>query len=204
MRRLLRDEPVIAVGLLPGLVAVVRDLQKAAGHGERPAAGGRTLTVLDAGPGVPAAADGRSVADWQDVLRMAPLFAALPESHLRRVLRQFTVRTCAPDTTIVRRGARGESFYIVLDGRVRVEAADGAMSELGAGTGLGELALIDGAPRSATLIAVGEVTVGALRRDAFARLLRNEPRVGPPLIAALMKLIRALQAEAGEATVASA
>ena len=99
---------------------------------------------------------------------------------------------------VVRQDAKGSSFFLLLAGRVRVEARDGSSSTLGPGESFGELALIDGAPRSATVTSIDPVTVAKLPRAAFRRLLQNEPRMAVPIVGGLVALIRELQAPATE------
>jgi len=182
-RRLLREEPAIAAGLLPGLVGVVRDLQ-----GPQ-AEGGGSAAPDDAG----ALGDSRDLLAWQLALRHTQLFSSLPDSHAKRVARRFDVSKWTEGSVLVRAGARGDALFVVLDGSVRVDPVKGRPSSLGAGACFGELALIDGAPRAATVTATGEVTAAVLPRPDFERLLHNEPRIALYLIASLMKLIRALQ-----------
>ncbi len=96
---------------------------------------------------------------------------------------------------MVRQDAKGDSFFLLLAGRVRVDARDGSSSTLDPGAGFGELALIDGAPRSATVTSLDQVTVAELPRAAFQRLLQNEPRTAVPMIGGLVALIRKLEAQ---------
>ena len=185
-RRLLREEPAIAAGLLPGLVTVVRDLQ-----GTELENGGST-------PPEDAAAvwDARDLLGWQLALRHTQLFSSLPERRLKRVARRFDVTRWAAGSELVRSGARGDAFFVILDGSVRVDPVKGPPGVLGAGGCFGELALIDGAPRAATITAASDVTAAQLSRAEFGKLLRNEPRVALYLGNSLVKLIRTLQTSA--------
>ena len=200
-RRMLREEPLVAVGLLPGLVGLIRELQSRAPAGDGGSAleTGASGLAYDAASGV---VDGSPVTDERELLglrtalRGVPLFSALPDRHARRVERQFTVRRYARDRVVVRQGAGGSSFYLLLDGRVRVDAQDGSRIVLEPGAQFGELALIDGAPRAATVTALDQVTVAVLPRAAFRRLLQNEPRTAIPLVDGLVALIRVLQDQA--------
>lgn len=199
-RRMLREEPLVAVGLLPGLVAVIRELQmRAPGSVASELQTGVTGRAFDPGSGV---VDGSPVTDRRELLglrtalRGVPLFSMLADRQVRRVERQFTVRRYGKDRVLVRSGAGGSSFYLLLEGRVQVEARDGSRGVLEPGAQFGELALIDGAPRAATLTSLDQVTVAVLPRAAFQRLLKNEPRTAVPLVDGLVALIRALQEQA--------
>jgi CRP-like cAMP-binding protein len=59
----------------------------------------------------------------------------------------------------------------------------------------GELALLDGAPRSATVSSVGELTTARVARPAFLKLLREEPTIAVGLLSGLVAIVRSLQAE---------
>jgi CRP-like cAMP-binding protein len=201
-RRMLRDEPLVAVGLLPGLVRVVRDLQ-AAGDVQGGAGGVEEQGLLsrgyDAESGIVdggAVRDERDLLGWHTALRHVPLFDALPERRLQKIARRFTVRRYGKGRVMLRQDARGGSFFLLLDGRARVEGRDGSSGILEPGASFGELALIDGAPRSATVTSLDQVTVAELPRAAFQRLLQNEPRTAVPMVGSLVALIRELQGRA--------
>ena len=197
----LQEEPLVAVGLLPGLVRVIRDLQAS-----RPVEStGRIseeqpLSILAYDPETrivdgSVVQDERDLLGWQTALRHVPLFEALPERHLRQVARRFAVRRYGEGRVVVRQDAKGGGFFLLLAGRVSVVARDGASSVLDPGAQFGELPLIDGAPRSATVTALDQVTVAELPRTAFRRLLQNEPRAAVPMIGGLVALIRELQGQ---------
>ena len=198
---MLREEPLVAVGLLPGLVRVIRDLQAS-----RPVEStGRIseeqpLSILAYDPETrivdgSVVQDERDLLGWRTALRHVPLFEALPERHLRQVARRFAVRRYGEGRVVVRQDAKGGGFFLLLAGRVSVAARDGASMVLDPGAQFGELALIDGAPRSATVTALDQVTVAELPRTAFRRLLQNEPRTAVPMIGSLVALIRELQGQ---------
>ena len=106
--------------------------------------------------------EGRDALGWLLLLRHVGVFEALNEQHLRRVAKLFTIERYADGDTVVLAGARGDSLHIVLNGRARVRTPGGHTRALGADDCFGELALIDGAPRSATVTAVGELTTAKL------------------------------------------
>ena len=146
--------------------------------------------------------DARDLLGWYTALRHVPLFEALPERHLRQVARRFAVRRYGEDSVVVRQDAKGSSFFLLLAGRVRVDARDGSSSILDHGAYFGELALIDGAPRSATVMSLDQVTVAELPHAAFKRLLQNEPRTAVHMIGSLVALIRELQGQTTESRAA--
>jgi CRP/FNR family transcriptional regulator len=84
-------------------------------------------------------------------------------------------------------------MHIILDGRARVRTPSGHTAVLGEDDCFGELALIDGAPRSATVTAVGELTTAMVTRKEFQKLLKSEPEVAIGLLDGLVRTIRDLQ-----------
>jgi CRP-like cAMP-binding protein len=196
-RRLIREEPAVAVGLLPGLVGIIRHLEGATTPEGGPSAGKRAPIGEAAGGATPAAAEtavqGRDLLGWMLALRHMPLFVPLSEGHLRRVAKLFAVRRYRDGSVLVREGDPGDSFCILLGGKARVERAGVKTHELESGESFGELALIDGAPRAATVTAHFDTTVARLPRSAFQKLLRDEPRIALGLVDSLVALIRELQ-----------
>jgi CRP-like cAMP-binding protein len=108
------------------------------------------------------------------VLRAVPLFAGLTPQQLRRVAEVGRVRLFRAGTAIVRLGEPGDTFYVILDGHALVVRATGRPLKLHTGDFFGELALIENAPRSADVIATGDVTALAIGHTAFKKLLRSE------------------------------
>ena len=196
-RQLLGDEPALAVGLLPGVALIARDLLRADAealpdHGQV----GEWRSEDDPGELAEAAGEkleGRDALGWLLLLRHVGVFEALNEQHLRRVASLFTIERYADGDTVVLAGARGDSLHIVLNGRARVRTPGGHTRALGADDCFGELALIDGAPRSATVTAVGELTTAKLSRSAFTKLLKSEPGIAVGLLDGLVGIVRDLQ-----------
>ena len=129
--------------------------------------------------------------DWLPVLKTLPLFAGMSARHLRRI--PARAKRFGPGETIVRAGDPGNAFYVVLEGEVRVDLPSGRFVALEAGDYFGEMALLDGAPRSADITAAGAVTVMVIGRTAFAKLLRSEPQMAAVLLRTLARRLRAAQ-----------
>lgn len=131
---------------------------------------------------------------WADLLEEVPLFAGLPLRRLRKLASQGEIARFDADAILVRAGDPGEAFYVVLSGRVAVRRGRGrATVELGPGAYFGELALLDGAPRSATVVATKETLCLVLPRKAFARMLKAEPAFAAALLPALAARVRELE-----------
>src|SRR6476659_7372985 len=137
--------------------------------------------------------DGRSVKAWADVLSTVPLFTGLSQRHLRRVAGQATMKRYAPYTAIVRVDDPGDAFYVILDGSAAVRKPGKRSVKLRRGDFFGELALLDAAPRTATVEAESEVLTMRLGRTAFQKVLDSEPKVALTMVRALTPVVRAVR-----------
>jgi CRP/FNR family transcriptional regulator, cyclic AMP receptor protein len=129
--------------------------------------------------------------DWAPMLKELPLFEGMSSRHLRRI--PARAKRYGAGETIVRAGDPGNAFYVILAGQVRVEPPTGSPLTLKAGDSFGEMALLDGAPRSADILAAREVTVMVIGRAGFTKLLRSEPQIAMTLLRTLAGRLRAAQ-----------
>lgn len=114
-----------------------------------------------------------------DVCAGSPLFAAL-DPAARAAMARITVERVVPRGEVLfRQGDPGDAMYVVVRGAVRVLRDRGGVAEpvdvLESGDFFGEMALVSGRPRSATVVAATTVTLGAIRRRDFERVVRDMP-----------------------------
>jgi CRP-like cAMP-binding protein len=128
---------------------------------------------------------------WADVLAEIPLFAGLSKRHLNKIAGLAKTRRYARYTNIVREGERGDSFYVILDGTVLVKPSGKRSVRLKPGDWFGEMALLDGAPRTATVEAQSEVLVMLLGRAAFQKAVVADPKIAMELLRTLAARLRA-------------
>jgi serine/threonine protein phosphatase PrpC len=107
-------------------------------------------------------------------LRGLSLFQHLSYSDLLQV-----VPACEPvevpvNTMLMREGEQGDSMYVVIAGEVRVHRGDVELARLGAGRHVGEMALVDHRPRSASVTTTVDSVVIRLERSSFFEVLRND------------------------------
>ena len=131
--------------------------------------------------------------DWTVVLEEVPLFRNLSRRHLKHVASLARKRRYAPGTSIVRAGDAGTAFFVLLDGTVRVVPTTGRPRKLKTGDFFGEMALLDDSPRSASVVADGEVLTMTISRSAFTKLLKHEPAVAYELLRTLAARLRAAE-----------
>jgi CRP-like cAMP-binding protein len=127
-------------------------------------------------------------------LRAAPLFAGLPRKQLMAVLRSTQAADFASGSAITTQGERGKGFFVITRGQVDVSIDGTKVATLGAGSSFGEMAVIDGGPRAATITADGDVSALELSPNALLRLLDKEPTVA----SAMASELRARLASVGD------
>lgn len=115
-------------------------------------------------------------------LKNVPLFSALSEKQLDMLYHIGTVKQFSKGYTIVRQGDRGDIFYIVVSGVVKVSLLnkDGkeiVLSTLYAGDFFGELSLLDNEPRSANVIVIEEASLFMLTRSCFYDLITTQTNI---------------------------
>jgi hypothetical protein len=86
-------------------------------------------------------------------LQRVPLFSGFNEDELRRVAELSRIVEAPAGTVITQIGDAGDSFFVIIDGMAAVRTPVGAGSQLQPGDFFGEMSLVDGEPRSATIVA---------------------------------------------------
>ncbi len=129
------------------------------------------------------------------MLAEVPLFAGLSRRHLGRITKIASSKRFAPGGELVRMGESANAFYVILDGQVQVRTS-GREIELKSGDFFGEMALIDGQPRAATIVTLSEVYAMIIPRSKFLKLLESEPKIALAIMATLTRRLRDAQAVA--------
>jgi CRP/FNR family transcriptional regulator, cyclic AMP receptor protein len=132
-----------------------------------------------------------------DALRRCALFAHVEEDGLTALAQLTRRRRYRRNEVIFHQDDVGDSLHIVADGAVKIvlpspEGDEAIIASLGSGDFFGELALLDGAPRSTTATAVEPTETLALPRDEFLRLVGEDPRLVAALLRALATELRRL------------
>lgn len=111
-----------------------------------------------------------------------PLFSELDEESFVETVRRLHYRRVERGTKLLTEGEPGQTLLVLASGHVRIEKAGAQLAKLGPGSVLGEMALITGAPRSATAIADEEVEVFELSRAEVEQLAKTKPKVAEELV----------------------
>jgi putative iron-dependent peroxidase len=124
------------------------------------------------------------------LLGSVPLFGGLDASQLRRLADLAGEVQAADGDVLMRQGESGDEFFVVATGHVVVDREGQRLARLGPGDFLGEIALIDGRPRTATAIADGDAQLFVLDHRQFDTLIDDFPGLGRQIARALVDRIR--------------
>jgi CRP-like cAMP-binding protein len=133
------------------------------------------------------------VAQREEALRRAPLFADLPRRHLRALARVSGVAEFDQGAIVVKEGVAGSVFFVVLEGKVRVTRKGRTIARLGKHDFFGELSLIDGGPRTADVVTEAPSRMLTLSRTEFRKLLDSEPKLSTRVLEAMADRVRKLE-----------
>ena len=129
------------------------------------------------------------------LLRRVPLFEALKDDDLEAIARVTITRSYDKDQVIILAEEEGDAMFIIAHGQVKVSivSEDGReviLSMLGEGAVFGELALLDGKPRSANVVATQDTELYMVRRADFLQLIYKVPQIAVGLLAELAARLR--------------
>ena len=136
-----------------------------------------------------------SSGEWADILAEFPLFAGVRKRNLRKLVRNATVAEYGSGDVVVAAGTPSDSVYVILSGSAKARGKRAART-LRTGDYFGELGALAGAPRSATVVATGELHVVRLPREAFVRLAERHPSISLALLSNLGGQVRRLELQA--------
>lgn len=136
-------------------------------------------------------------------LKEVPLFEGCSQRQLRRVAKLARVFDVAAETVLTRAGEPGDEFFLIVDGTARVEVSAEKQVPLPPGEFFGEMSLLDGGPRSATVVADTPVRLLVISRRHFSVLLREVPGLTQTLLITLSRRVRRAEEQAERLKAAS-
>jgi CRP-like cAMP-binding protein len=131
-----------------------------------------------------------------ELLRHVPLFDGLDDKHLKRLGESFTERPFTAGQKLVTEGSGGVGFFVIETGQALVSVEGEKRRELGPGAYFGEIALIDGGLRSATVTAVTDGMMYGMTSWQFRPLVEDNASIAWPLLEAMAKRTRELEQRA--------
>ncbi|WP_426563945.1 Crp/Fnr family transcriptional regulator [Angustibacter sp. McL0619] len=130
-----------------------------------------------------------------DIVRSAPLFAALDEGAAVSLRRSMVEVNLARSDTLFDEGDQGDQLYVIVEGKIKLgrtsnDGRENLLAILGPGEMFGELSLFDPGPRTATATSVGDSRLIGLGKLAFEPWLMEHPEVAQTLLQALARRLR--------------
>lgn len=130
------------------------------------------------------------------MLQNIPLFSVLGTDELGAIERLAVTRNYPKNSVIINEGDHTDSLYVILSGKVKIFLTDDQQKEVivaiqRAGDYFGELALLDEAPRSASVMTMEPCTLLMITRNAFERHLATEPKIAISLMRGVAERLRA-------------
>jgi CRP-like cAMP-binding protein len=126
------------------------------------------------------------------MLEARPLFSGLSQKELRSIAALGTTLEIKAGYVLTNESDYGRDAFLIVSGAARCLVDDVEVAVLGPGELFGEIALLDGAPRSATVIAESDMKVTSFDRREFVRLVAVSPKVALKLLAAMATRLRAV------------
>ncbi len=128
------------------------------------------------------------------LLREIPIFSGLSPEDLQQVAAIASEQWFPKDTTIFRQDEQGDRMYVIVEGHLDVvrhaKGTDQVLAQRGPGDFVGEMAIIDSAPRLASLVTREEVRVLAIDGPTFKAILRERPEVSLVVLRSLSRRLR--------------
>jgi CRP-like cAMP-binding protein len=125
-----------------------------------------------------------------ELLKKVPLFAGLSTRELNEIARHADETTVDMGKVLARQGSIGHDFMVIVSGRARVERNRKLIARVRAGSFFGEMALLDGQPRTATVIAETPMVLLCVHVRAFSHLLDSVPGLQRKLLLTLCERLR--------------
>lgn len=136
--------------------------------------------------------------DNLEQLRSLRLFNACSTKELEQIARLTDEVSVEAGHRIVSEGDSAREAFVIVDGTASVTLGGSTVAELGPGQHFGELALLDGGPRTASVVATTAMTLLVIHRPAFMGLLDEQPGLARRIMATMAAIIRDLERPVGE------
>lgn len=128
-----------------------------------------------------------------DHLQKIELFSELSKKELQSVSRLMTSVNIKAGKDLMVEGDPGKEFLVILEGEATVRRSGRVLAKVGSGDFLGELAVIAGVPRTATVTADTEMVVSVLNRREFGGLLDQQPKLAKKILVGTVKRLHSLE-----------
>jgi CRP/FNR family cyclic AMP-dependent transcriptional regulator len=130
-----------------------------------------------------------------EALRSVPLFASLDDADASALRSLLKLEVKPAGSVLFRKGEGGDRMYLIEGGRVRIhirdeDGEDVTLAELAGGDFFGEMAILDGKPRSASATVIEDARLAVLSREHFHNFVRRNPDLGLEMLSAIAERLR--------------
>jgi CRP/FNR family cyclic AMP-dependent transcriptional regulator len=136
-----------------------------------------------------------SQSSYLEHLGRIPLFRSCNKKELSIIAKSVDELTVAAGRVLTSEGAAAREAFVIVDGEASVTIDGSEIAKLGPGDHFGELALLDGGPRTATVTAITDLTVVVVDQRSFFALLDEVPGLSRKILATLAAIIRDLNVQ---------
>ena len=130
-----------------------------------------------------------------ELLERVSLFAGLGREELEEIARIVDEVDVPAGTALTHEGRHEGYFFVIVSGTVRIERGGRTINTIGAGDFLGEIALLDGGPRTATATTIAPCRLLSMTHERFHQLIDTSPPIRTAVLEAVGQRLRALDAE---------
>lgn len=131
------------------------------------------------------------------VIATVPLFESLSKRHLKKIAGLISTVEFDAGDTVIQEGEPGDSFFVTVSGQARVLSGGKTLHRLIPGDHFGEISLLDGGPRSASVVADTSLSLLRLPRASFLKLVRDDADLARALLASLARMVRRVDRSLG-------
>jgi CRP/FNR family transcriptional regulator, cyclic AMP receptor protein len=124
------------------------------------------------------------------VLASVPLFESLSKRHVKKLAGLTSTVEFGEGDTVIQEGEPGDAFFITVTGQARVLSGGKTLHRLIPGDHFGEISLLDGRPRSASVVAETPLSLLRLPRASFVKMVRDDADLARALLASLARMVR--------------
>ncbi len=136
------------------------------------------------------------MSELSEFLKYVPIFSELPDETIEQIAQIGQIKEFSKDSVILMEDEDGLTMFFIIEGKVKVTrtSSDGKeviLTVLGHSEFFGEMAILDGMSRSATVIALEDSKLFIIHRNDFLELLKKHPEISIPLLQELTSRLRA-------------
>jgi CRP-like cAMP-binding protein len=133
---------------------------------------------------------------YLDSLAQVPLFSSMSKRDLQKIAKASDEVDVPSGRVLIEQGTRGREAFVVIDGSATVKRNGRKVATVGPGAHFGELALLDGGTRTATIVADSDMKVLVIGQREFSGVLDEVPGLAHKVLASLAATIRELDQKA--------